>query len=269
MENIADGLDRPSGGKLTLYFIFAWLVSVVFGFSSTISTLYYFDIKSGGDISWKAAIVVIVLTALSYGSGAFVLGTLTHQRIKIWIKAIVYVIPFFLVRGLIFAWSNMNDQVKEELLAKPHSMIVVPIIALLISPFIVFYFIRMGEESASEFSRPKSALNIAWQHWLWILPLFLTQVIGVPLFLLLTLWKIDLLTANVSFSILSLPAFIPRIIVFFILCGILMSINAAYTALTEDHDTPVIRAMKVIGTWVLLTLIQVFIVLATIGKFMN
>lgn len=267
MESNTKELSRPARGKLTLYFIFAWLISVVFGFS-TISALYFFDIKSGGDISWKAAIVLIVLNALGYGSGAFVLGTLTPQRIKIWTKAVVYVIPFFLVRGLIFATSNMNDPMKEELLAKPISMIVVPVISLLISPLIAFYFIRIGEESAGEFSRPKSALNIPWQHWLWVLPFFLTQVIGVPLFLLLALWKIDLLTANVSFSILSLPALIPRMIVFFIFSGILMSINAAYTALTEDYDTPGIRAMKVIGTWVLLTTIQVFIVLAAIGKFM-
>jgi len=269
VENHTEEIARPVGGRLSLYFLFAWLITVVCGFSTTISSLYFFDVKSGDDLSWRAAIIVIALTALSYGSGTFVLGTLTRQRIKTWTAAIVYVIPFFLVRGLIFALANMNAVMKEDLLAQPVSMVIIPIISLLISPFVAFYFVRMGEESADEFSRPKSVLNIPWQHLLWVLPFFLVQVIGVPLFLLFSLWKIDILTANVSFSILSLPAFIPRIIVFFIFSGIMMSINAAYTALSEDYGTLGIRTMKVLGTWVLLTTIQIFIVLSVVGKFIE
>lgn len=231
MENHTEELVRPGIGRLTLYFIFAWLITVVCGLSSMMSSLYFFDIKSGGDLSWRAAIIAIVLNALSYGSGTFALGTLTRQRIKTWTAVIVYVIPFFLVRALIFALSNMNDAMKEELLAKPISLVIIPIVSLLISPFVAFYFVRMGEESSDAFSRPKCVLNIPWQHWLWVLPFFLVQVIGVPLFLLFSLWKIDLLTADVPLSIFSLPALIPRIIVFLIFAGIMMSINAAYSAL--------------------------------------
>lgn len=269
MENHTGELVRPVGGRLSLYFLLAWLITVVSGFSATCSTLYFFDIKSGEDLSWRAAIIVIVLTALSHGFGTFVLGTLTRQRIKTWTAAIVYVIPFFLVRGLIFALTNMNDVMKENLFVQPVSMVIVPLISLLISPFVAFYCVRLGEESADEFSRPKSVLNIPWQQWLWVLPFFLVQIIGVPLFLLFSLWKIDILTANIPLSILSLPAFIPRIIVFFIFSGIIMSINASYTALSKDYEATGIRAIKVLGTWILLTIIQVFIFLATVGKFME
>ena len=81
--------------------------------------------------------------------------------------------------------------------------------------------------------------------------------------------KIDILTADVSMSILSLPALIPRIIVFAILAGVFMAINAAYTALSDDSGSTGTRTLKVLGTWLLLTAMQVFILLAGIGKYMD
>ena len=148
-------------------------------------------------------------------------------------------------------------------------MILMPIVYLLISPLVSFYSIRMGEESSDNFARPQAALNVPWQHWLWIIPFFLFQVIGVPLFLLMALWKIDVLTADVAMTILSLPTLIPRIIVFVILTGVLMAINAAYTALSDDSGSAGVRTLKVLGTWLLLTTMQAFIILAGIGQHMD
>ncbi len=260
---------RQTVGRPIRYFIFAWLVAIVCGLSTTITAVCFFDLHPDDGFSFGAAVIGLALAVLRYGAGAFVLGTLTRQRVKTWTAAIVYVIPFFLLRGLIFAGATVSEVTKEELLANPSSMIVMPAVYLLASPFVSFLFLRMGEDSADTFSQPNSALNVPWQHWLWVLPLFLFQAIGVPLFLLLALWKIDILTADVSFSIFSLPSFIPRIIVFAILAGVLAAINAAYTALSEDSGSTSIRMLKVLGTWVLLTAMQALIVLSGIGKYMD
>jgi hypothetical protein len=269
METESESHTRPTAGRLILYFFFAWLISIVCGFSSTTTAICFFNIRPDHGFSFGTEVIGLALAVLGYGTGAFVLGTLTRQRVKAWTAAIVYVIPSFFLRGLIFAGAYVSDPIKEELLANPIPMIVMPVVYLLVSPFVAFYFLRMGEDFADVFSQPNSALNVSWKHWLWVLPFFLFQVIGVPLYLVLTLWKIDFLMADIPFSFFSLPSLIIRIIVFVILTGILTAIKSAYTALSENLGSTGIRIIKVIGTWVLLTVIQTLIILSGIGKYMD
>jgi len=262
--------QSPSRSKIALYFIFAIAVSVICGTSLSFTAVMFFDVDPGAGFSLKVALIGLILAILQYGSGAFVLGTLTHGHVKTWTSAVIYVIPSFLFRGFIFVSAAVSEVMKEDMLANVGTMIVMPIIYLIISPFASFYFIRLGEGSAKDFSRENAILNIPWQHWLWIFPFYLFQVIGVPSYLLLALWRIDLLTADVPLSIFSLPTLIPRIVVFAILAGIIMSINSVYCTLSKQHGGPRgVKMLKVFGNWLLLTAIQAFIVLTYVGKHMD
>lgn len=262
--------SHPSRFRIARYFFFAWAVSAICGVSLTLTGSMFFELDSDVGFSIKIALFGLILAVLQYGSGAFFLGTLNRGRIKTWTCSIIYVIPSFLFRGLIFASTTRNEAIKDELLANAGYMIIMPIIYLAISPFVSFYFIRLGKDSAEGFSRQNAVLNIPWQHYLWILPFYLFQVVGVPSYLLLTLWKIDLLTADIPLSIFSLSALIPRIIIFAILVGIIMSINSMYSTLSEQREgSRIFNGLKVLGNWFLLTGIQVLIVLSYIGRHMD
>jgi hypothetical protein len=261
------GTSDPSRPTIGMYFVFAWVVSAICeaGFFSAGFVSLNLDPDAGFSI--RLAFLGLILAILKYGAGAFVLGTLTSGRVKTKTSVAIYVIPSFLLRGLIFASATVSEVMKEDLLANSGSLIVMPIIYLVISPFVSFWFIRRGENAAQEFSREKSVLNIPWQHWLWILPFYLFQVICVPTYLLLALWRIDSLIGNISLSFMSLPALIPRMIVFAILVGILCSISSVYSSLSEKHESfNGNRVLKVFGNWLLLTSVQVLIVVAYIGR---
>ena len=253
---------RPTVGRLIVYFIFAWLVSNVCGLSSTFTASYFLDFES--DFSFRAGFFGLLLSVLQFGTGAFVLGTLTFRSVKTWTAVIVYLIPYFLRRGLIFAIEAL-DYAMNEALSYPGPFIVMPIIYMLVIPFVSFCFLRMGEERADTFSRPHAALNLPWLHWLWVLPFFLFQAVGVPLFLMLWMFIYE----DTSFFIFSLPNLIIRVLLFFILVGVVTAINASYTALTEQTNSSGMKILKVFGTWVLLTAMEIFIVLASFGKLMD
>ena len=191
MDTDTTGTCRPSAGRLILCFVFAWAVSIVCALSTTVTAVCFFDMNPDNGFSFRVAIIGLALAVLRYAAGAVVLGTLTRQRIRTWTAAFVFVIPAILLQALTFASASVSDVMRDDLLGNPGAMIVMPIVYVLISPFVSFYFIRIGEELGDQFTRPKAVLNIPWQHWLWVLPFFLFQVIGVPLFLLLALWKIE------------------------------------------------------------------------------
>ncbi len=259
--------SHPSRFRIAMYFFFAWAVSAICGTSLIFSSIMFLELDSDVGFSIRVALFGLILAVLQYGSGAFLLGTLNRGHVKTWTCSVIYVIPSFLFRGLIFASTTVNEAMKDELLANVGYMIVMPIICLAISPFVSFYFIRFGKASAEDFSRQNAVLNIPWQHYFWILPFYLFQVVGVPSYLLLALWEIDLLTIDIPLSIFSLPAFLPRIIVFAILAGIIMSINSMYSTLSEQREgSRILNGLKVLGNWFLLTGIQVLIILSYIGR---
>lgn len=250
-----------------MYFVFAWVVSAICGASLAVTGTVSLDLDPDADFSIRLAFLGLILAILQYGTGAFVLGTLTSGRVKTKTSVAIYVIPSFLFRGLIFASATVSEVMKEDLLANSGSLIVMPIIYLVLSPFVSFWFIRGGENAAQTFSREKSVLNIPWQHWLWILPLYLFQVISVPTYLLLALWRLDSPSYIIFLSTWSLPAWIPRVIVGAILVGILMSIRSVYSSLSEQHESfNANRVLKVFGNWLLLTSVQVLIVVAYVGR---
>ena len=258
-------LIRPTAGRLSLYFIFAWLVSSVCGFSTIFTAGIFFKLDISGGFTLRETIIRLVAAVLHYGSGAYILGTLTWQRIKTWTSSIIYIIPFFLFQALMFAHATASEVIKKDYLTNAGLMIVIPVACLLVSPFVSFFFVRIGEKTASTFSRPRAVLNVPWPHWTWILPLFLFQVTSVPLFLFLTIFKVDVLAGVhvLPFSqVLGL-----RIIVLAVLAGTIKAIECAYKALSVDHGSIGIRALKVIGTWLLLSAMQIAFILVGIRHY--
>ena len=260
---------RLGPGRVAVYLLFAWAVALVCAFSTTLTAVCFFDIRPQSGFSFRIALIGTILAALRYGAGAFVLGSLTRDLIKSWPITFVYIIPFFLLHGLVFLASAVHEPIKDEALANPGTMIVMPIVYLLLCPFVSFWFLRIGANTGANFHEENSALGIPWYHWLWIVPFGLTQVIGVPLYLLLLLWKIDLLAEEVYPSMLNLPALIPRIIVLFILVGAVMLIALAHDALSDRSGPIGVRIIKVVAAWLGLSIMQVLIVLSAIGKYMD
>lgn len=266
-----ESLPSPLGsGRIFVYLVFAWSVSVVCAFTTIVSAVSIFDIRPAVGFSIRMSVIGLVLAVMRYGAGAFILGSLIRDRVKHWTATLYYVTPFFLFHGSMFLSASVHDPIKAQMLANPFALIVIPIVYLALCPFVSMLFIRIGTETGMAFSKTNSALGVPWFHWLWILPFGLTQVIGVPLYLLLLLWKIDLLLAGIYPSILlNLPASISRIIVFFVLSGVLMLICLAHNALSDQSDRVGVRILKVIGAWLVLSVLQSLIVLSAIGKYMG
>jgi hypothetical protein len=266
MRSETETLSHPSNGRLILYFLFAWAIFGVCGASTIIATGLFFGFEHFEEFSISSALFLLVLAILRYGSGAFVLGTLTRTHIKAWTAAIIYIIPASLIPASTFIGAALSDTIKEDILSNPWLRIGMPIIYLLIGPFVSVFFIRVGEVFSKAFSRPKAILNIPWQHWLWILPFSLFQVIGVPLFVLFNIWETRDSGPVFSILFLSFAPIISYIIIWILFIFILMAIVASYVALSEDSGSGWVRTLKVLGTWLLLTGLQAFIILGTLGQ---
>lgn len=225
---------RPrSGGRLLSYFAFAVAVSVVCQVALGLTTLAFFQIRPDQPFSLKLAVVNLTVGVLSYASGGFVLGTLTRGLMGPWPAAIIYITPSVLLRLGLFSLAFVSDAVRNDLVSQPGNLIGLPLLTLALAPFVAFFSVRAGGEAAGEYNQRNSVLNIPWYHWLWVLPLYLFPVVGVPSFLLLTLWSIDLLEDHIRSSLVNLPSFISRIIVLIVLFGVLRSIGSAYSTLSE------------------------------------
>ena len=255
---------------LPLYFIFAIIVSIVCWLSLFVTSFSFFDMSLDRAFSIKTIIVGLLISVLACAAGGYVLGTLTNGLLKTWPVAIIYITPGILLRIGSSSLAFISDAVRDDIISKPGSMIVLPILIIIATPFTAYYSIRMGEAAADVYDEPKSVLNISWYHWLWILPFYLFSVVGVPTFLLLTLWWIDILTASIWPSLLNLPSLIPRIVVILILACIFTSISSVYSTLSErDSTARPLKALKVFGNWLLINALEAVIILAGIGKLMR
>jgi hypothetical protein len=251
-----EAIEQPkSRAKLPLYSIFAMAISVIWQFSLSV-TLISLEFGADHPFSLKYVIIGVAVAVLSYASGGYVLGTLTRGLLRTWQAAIIFITPSVVLHLGVFARAFMSEAARNDLVTEPGKMIVLPILPLLVAPFASFCSIRLGEDAAGKYNRPRSVLNIPWYHWLWILPCYLFQVVGVPAFFLLTLWRIDLIleATKVFPSLLNLPAFFPRIVLVAIISGVGFSINSVYSTLSETNGkySPV-DVLKVLGNWLLLT----------------
>jgi len=261
-ESAAEHIKASPWGayaKLPVALIFSWMISAVVGVSSNAVIATFFDHHSLAELSLPFAIAMLAATIILYGSGAFVLGTLT-SRINKWILTVLFVGPMFVLQVLsIFGVTDVP--IAEQI--QKNSREIMQFVYLVLNPMVSYFAIQKGRES--EFGQePKRVLGIAWQHWIWILPFALYQTVGVPLFLLLLLWKIDFIIGEPS--IFELPGTLLRIVVFMILSGVLTAIFVAWDALNQTKAALFPRLLKVAGVWLLITLLEVLVLCAIATK---
>lgn len=113
------------------------------------------------------------------------------------------------------------------------------IITIPISGFLGWYGTK---KLSDEFPDKNRVFNIKWYHWIWIIPLYFNKVVSVPIYLLLTLWKLDLLYDSgypwsPIITLIKAPGyFISRMIIFIILTIVGSSIFHNYSLLSEESD---------------------------------
>lgn len=267
MSSGANPQTRPTIGRLSIYFIFSWLVALVCTTSLVINGMELIGYEAPAGFSIRHIIWSIVLGVLRYAPGAFVLGVLIGERIRAWALGFVYIIPSFIHQVAIFASTTISESMKAELLKYPVFMIYLPIVFQILAPFIAFHMIRIGSYFYSDYTRINSVFDIHWLHWMWILPLSLFQVVGVPFFLFIVFFKINVVADSISTPFA--PLIIFRVIIFGILAGVVKLIQSAYSALVDDDGSVKIRIFKVVGVWILLTAMQGIIILYIISRIMS
>lgn len=243
---------RPALGRLIAYYLFAWTVSFVCVFGGRAAVVAFFDLQTVHQISFLYISIAGGLAILHFGSGAFVLGTILSKRLNFWMAIFLYVFPLFALEILNLVLLPVGSSIVEGMHADSRELM--DVVDVLLNPLVSICFFRLGRKF--NFSRPNAALNIPWQHWLWILPTSLFPAICVPVFLVFLIWKIDLFTGNVESSIFTLPDSLLRVAVFFILIGVLVAICSAYKALSTSTDSTKVRAVKAAGAWLLIAILQ-------------
>jgi len=252
-----------------LHFVVAWLVSLVTAASLFASTVAAVTVDPAAGLTFRSALVSCGLTVGSHATGAFVLGTLVGDRIRPWRASVIFILPTVLLRAASFSWAFISGVGAEEMLAQPGNLIIMPLVMLVVALYSSYWFVALGQSNAPRFSRSNALLNIPWYQAAWALPLSLVQVVGVPVFVLLTLWKIDLLSdIGLGWSWFSdLPALLVRIPVLLLLLLTLISIGSFYSVISGQKNRTIARAIIVgAGNWLLLTGMEVLVVLVALGR---
>lgn len=212
----------------------------------------------GDSFFWR-----IVASLVATASGAFVIGTFLKKKAKL--AAIIAALPstIFWISSLVIGIIYFNESVLGI-----KFLLVQPAILAILTPISAYYGVSWGQECAKEFQRPKSVLNIKWYHWLWILPIYLNKVVAVPLATLIFLWTIDAQMGEPSMLdfIFKWDWMIVRIIVFMIFCGLLTSVNHAYTLLSEENETKRIKWKNAAMTFGHVFLFMILYVLLFAGQ---
>jgi hypothetical protein len=209
---------------------------------------------------------------MGYLAGGYVFGTLSKGAWNGWLKAFMLVLPNLIIRTATFALAFYNTDLQQELLASKMTLIVIPALTMVLSPFVAYFGIGVGESYAEKYNRPKSVLNIDWYHWLWILPFYLFSVAGVTSFLLMGLWKYDSLTDSDSyFSIFyiftSFPTIFFWLVILVVIGLVFFSIETVYSTLSNQTSKGSISVLvKVFFNWLFLTILESIILLSWMGQ---
>jgi tetratricopeptide (TPR) repeat protein len=238
--------SKTNYAKLFFFLPFTWNISGLAGLAAYAITFMFLERHDQDQITLLSLFASLVTCLLQSGSGAFVLGTLMKNGNK-WLLTFFSSLPIiiFQVVMALAILSGSHNSTKD----------VVECLFILLTPIISFKALQAGQDTS--FDKPKAALDISWKHWLWIMPFALYPAICVPLFLLLLLWKIDLLIGTPS--IFELPSILCRVVVFFILSGVCAALMAAYNALSDTERSLGERILRVCGVWILIVGLQVFV----------
>ena len=199
----------------------------------------YIGLAQWGDTFFLRIFASLIGTAI----GTFVIGTFLKKKARL--AAIIATLPtvLFWIAILIFGITIIADQGYSFENVK--AMLLLPGIIAILSPVVGYFSAGWGQEYFDEFQRSKSILNIKWYHWLWIFPFYLNKVVAIPLFVLILLWKIDLLYDSgglypgIFDLIFNWGYYVARIIILFILGGLVASVSHAYSLLSEEETAKI------------------------------
>jgi len=235
------------GNKIKIKnFILIILFAIVFSFvvqdgiRLVIQKFLEIPADSIGLAQWGDTFFLRIFASLfAMTAGTFVIGIFLKEKVRL--AGIIATLPatLFWIATLIFGITIVSDY--GYLFESVKAMLLLPVILIILLPTAGYFSSGWGQEYFDEFQRSKSVLNIKWYHWLWIFPFYLNKVVAIPLFTLILLWRIDVNSTFIESPIFALifdfGNTISRIIVFFILAGLIASVGHVYSLLSEEKTT--------------------------------
>lgn len=199
--------------------------------------------ESIGLARWGDAFFLRIIASLAaMTAGAFVIGTFLRKK-RVQIAGVVAAVPgtLFWVVALILGIMTGSDYGFTFDSAK--QMVVLPSILTVLLPTVGYYGAGWGHEVCDNFQRPKSILNIKWYHWLWILPFYVSKVVPVLAFLVISLIRFDfgagsaVMYPSIFTFIANWGYYLGRVILIFVIYALLLSVNHAYSLLVDESKT--------------------------------
>ena len=159
-----------------------------------------------GDSCW----IRIIASLLGTLFGGFIIGS--HLKEKRRLAILLYLIPIVSFWGFILLVYYTQSPINLFLCSyiagsffesfPPHTFFVpefsffslwhiVPLSLTILSIPVAYLGSSIGIESESEYSNPKSVLNISWYHWLWLYPFVISQVVAT-----FTICFLEVIAAN-------------------------------------------------------------------------
>jgi len=236
--------QKPGVKSFILIILFAIVVGVIVQESISLVVQRFLDIppEHMGIADWGDTFFLRILASLvSTTIGAFIIGTFLVSRAKI--AALIAATPtiLFWLFALVVSYSYVAEA--GFLAHQVKSMILIPISLAILSPVVAYYGAKFGESYHNHFERSKSVLDIKWYHWLWILPFFLNKIVAVLLFTFISLIWFDFsygwtgMYPGLLDFITNWGYYLGRLILLFVLIGLVAAVNHAYSLLTQEAAT--------------------------------
>lgn len=246
-ESNQDSASDKRGMKATvLIVLFAIILSLFISseLSLVVQKLWNISPDSIGLARWGDAFLLRIIASLSaMTAGAFIIGTFLRVKRRAQIAGVVAALPatLFWVGVLILGIVTGSDY--GFTVESVKQTIVLPSILAVLLPVVGYYSSSWGYQYHDDFQRSKSILNIKWYHWLWLLPFYVTKVVPVLVFSVITLIKFDfaegpsIAYASIFTFISNWGYYLGRVILLLVIYGLLLSVNHAYSLLTEESET--------------------------------
>lgn len=230
--------------NIILIIIFGIILNFVVQDGIRVVIQKFLEIPSGsiGLAQWGDTFFLRIFASLfAMAVGTFAIGTFLKTRARL--AGVIATLPatLFWIATLIFGTTIIGDY--EYSFDAIKAMLLLPLILAISLPIAGYFSSGYGQEYGSHFQRPKSILNIRWYNWLWIFPFYLNKVVAIPLFALILLVKFDFREGRAGIYpglldfIINWGYYLGRIILFFIIVGLFLSVKHVYFLLTEESKT--------------------------------
>jgi len=186
--------DGISWKKFILIIIFSILFSYVVQDAIRLVIFKFLGISvdSYGLANWGGYFFLrIIASVIGTATGTFIIGSFLKHKAKL--AALISVTPTTLLWLAVLFFGFQMTQKHGYSFENVKMMLLLPGSLVILSPVVALFSVKIGMESFDSFERKNCVLNIKWFHWIWILPLYLSKAVAVPLFCLILLWKVDFL----------------------------------------------------------------------------